>query len=247
MAKSSISYLDWLVSTQSFNCRKASPGCDQCYAERLMAKSGLVFDGMPTPAIPEVIANRFRGVPKGVVCGLDFMSDLGLASFEHWELVFSEVANRPDCQFIFTTKRPQRFEKWNRQIDWPKNLWVGVSIENADYAYRAEVLNMLYCAHRWWSIEPMIGDVGDLNMSYIEWVVTGGESGATPRYFDPMWALRVGEKAQAMDIPWYHKQGSCQRPDTNRELFGKIHDDKPAAFQMRSEQTGPTQLTLFGD
>jgi protein gp37 len=249
MGKSSISYLDWLVSTQSFNCRKASPGCDNCYAERISRGMGQTFEGMPKPEDVETLYKRFNGVPKGNVCGIDFMSDFGLATVNHWQGVFEFIRSRKDVQFVFTTKRPERFEAHRHELNWPDNLWMGVSIENGDYNYRADILKRIPAKHRWLSIEPMIGRVDGLDLTLIEWLVTGGESGKYPRHFDPQWAYDIGQQALEIGTVWYHKQGSCERPDTNRALFGHEYNGKPDAFKNQAVVSQPesVQLSLFGD
>jgi protein gp37 len=247
MGKSSISYLDWLVSTQSFNCRKVSPGCANCYAERMMSRMGQLFEGMPKPEMDPTIARRFDEIPAGSVCGIDFMSDFGLAKLEHWRCVFAKITQRDDCQFVTTTKRPERFEAHGHELNWPDNLWMGVSIENGDYIYRADILKRIPAKHRWLSIEPMIGSVGGLDLTLIEWLVTGGESGKNRRHFDPQWAYDIGQQALEIGVPWYHKQGNCERPDTNRTLFGQEYNGKPAAFKRLAVKVvpEPEQLRLF--
>ena len=247
MGKSSISYLDWLVSTQSFNCRKVSPGCANCYAERMMSRMGQVFEGVPKPEPSDTLYKRFNGIPKGQVCGIDFMSDFGLATVSHWNEVYQFMQWRDDCQFVFTTKRPERFEAHGHELTWPDNLWMGVSIENGDYNYRADILKRIPAKHRWLSIEPMIGRVDGLDLTLIEWLVTGGESGKNRRYFDPQWAYDIGQQALEIGTPWYHKQGSCKCPDTNRTLFGHEYNGKPAAFKRPVVKAAPEpeQLRLF--
>jgi protein gp37 len=246
MGKSSISYLDWLVSTQSFNCRKVSPGCANCYAERMMSRMGQLFEGMPKSESLDTLQRRFAEIPKGSVCGIDYMSDFGLATPFHWLAVFQLIEMRQDCQFVFTTKRIERFNAHDLDLEWPTNLWVGVSVENQDYAYRWDILKGLSCAHRWLSVEPMLGIV-EVDLTLCEWLVTGGESGKNRRYFDPQWAYDIGQQALEIGTPWYHKQGSCERPDTNRTLFGHEYNGKPAAFSRPVVKAAPEpeQLRLF--
>ena len=245
MGKSSISYLDWMVSTQSFHCRKVSPGCQNCYAERMVVGFGGTFEGMPAPEMAPTIARRFEEIPAGNVCGLDFVSDLGLADIKHWHYVFAKVGQRPDCQFVFTTKRIERFQAHDKELRWPANLWVGVSAENQDYAYRWDILKSLSCNHRWLSVEPMLGIV-EVDLTLCEWLVTGGESGKNRRHFDPQWAMNLGEQALEIGTTWYHKQSSCEKPDTDRMLFGREYNGKPAAFQRAAVAAKPAeQMRLF--
>ena len=113
-------------------------------------------------------------------------------------------------------------------LNWPpSNLWLGVSVENPDYLWRADILKEVPAAIRFVSFEPLIGAIGDYDLDGLQWIITGGESGSNPRPFNPDWARSIRDQCQAAGIPFFLKQGSAARPGQDRLLDGRTWEEYP--------------------
>lgn len=137
------------------------------------------------------------------------------------------------CQVL--TKRADRLEQLSPEIDWPDNVWQGVSVESQPYAARIDQLRRTGAKVKFLSVEPLLGPV-DLDLAGIDWVITGGESGPRARPFDPAWALAVRDQCAATGTKFFHKQngsllvGSARRTSkklTGRLLGGITYDEMP--------------------
>lgn len=184
----------WNVMT---GCTPISPGCDHCYAKTL-AETRMrpvylrqlpVLDnavGRADPFAPRWWPERLEQPlrwkrPRRIF--VNSMSDVFHAHFtyEHIAAVF-DVMKRADWhQFQVLTKRPERALRYADRLPWPGNVWLGVSIERMEYAHRADVLRQLSPAVRFVSAEPLLGSLARLNLSGIDWIIPGGESGAGAR------------------------------------------------------------------
>ena len=246
MATSKIGYLDSVVNFYTWRCHKVSAGCKFCYAEERTERFGRgPFRG--DPQWREGAANELRNLASGQVVGINFMSDTWHESVRLlWiQTIHQHVGSRPDCVFVYLTKRSKRLASEARRVFWPPNLWVGVSVE--DSAHKDRIRDLLYVPtdNLWISFEPLLGPMGHLDLRGIGWVVTGGESGPRCRTMEPAWAFAIGSCAREKRIPWYHKQGNDRYPDSNRLLFGRQHDEVPDAFRQVREHYTPKQLGLF--
>ena len=128
------------------------------------------------------------------------------------DLVLDRVRCCPQHIFLFLTKRPQGAERDFRH--WPINAWLGVSVEDRPALHRVDTLRDCPAAHRWISIEPQIADVGDLDLTRIDWVVQGCESGPGRRPFDIEWARSVRDQCASAGVSFYLKQMPAVRSRT---------------------------------
>jgi len=244
MSKSNISYLDWVVNIYSQNCHKASEGCANCYAEAMAERFGSKFRGVPSWKGNQV--KEFTKIPTTSVCGVNFLSDTWHegAPLEWIDGIHSLIRQRPDVTFVYVTKRAERLASEAHRFEWPSNLWVGVSIELPKYLWRLDALRRVPTPNRWVSFEPLLGDLGTIDLSGIGWVVAGGESGEHYRPFKNAWAERLLEQCHYLKIPFYFKQGNGRYPDQNYLIDGREWRAYPAAFHQ--EQTpNMNQPSLF--
>jgi protein gp37 len=127
------------------------------------------------------------------------------------------------------TKRPQRLSRLDQSLPWPPHIWIGVSVESNDYAWRADFLRQVPAAVRFISAEPLLGPVDKLNLDGLHRVSTGGESGAGHRRCDPVWVRDVRDRCIAEGVAYFHKQWGGRTPKAGgRMLDGRTWDELPA-------------------
>lgn len=242
MADSAIEWTDkvWNPTT---GCDRVSPGCDHCYALTLakrlkgMGSSKYQADGDPRTSGPgfaltlhhDVLdAPRSWRTPRRVF--VNSMSDLfhPKVPLDFVRQVFDVMRDTPQHQYQVLTKRPIRVARWADRIEWPANVWMGTSVENADYTDRIDHLRRVPAAVRFLSLEPLLGPVADIDLTGIDWVIVGGESGPSARPVDADWVRGVRDAATAAGIPFFFKQWGGRTPKAGgRDLDGRNWDEYP--------------------
>jgi len=143
--------------------------------------------------------------------------------------IFGVMAEAERHTFQVLTKRADRLAALAPHLPWPRNIWMGVSIENDDYAWRADRLRSTGAAVRFLSLEPLLGPLPRLELNGIDWVIVGGESGPGARPMQPEWVRDLRGQAQRDGVAFFFKQwGGVQKKARGRELDGRTHDDMPA-------------------
>jgi protein gp37 len=131
--------------------------------------------------------------------------------------------------FQILTKREDRMAKLAEQLDWPPNVWMGVSIENRRFVHRAEALRQIPAAIRFISAEPLLGPLEHLDLAGIDWLIAGGESGPGHRRVDPEWIRALRDQCLRDHVAFFFKQWGGPRPKSNgRLLEGQLWDQRPA-------------------
>ena len=126
------------------------------------------------------------------------------------------------------TKRPERVAELNATLPWPAQVWLGVSVESADYVHRIDLLRETGAAVKFLSLEPLLGPLPDLNLEGIDWVIVGGESGPGARPMQESWALDIRDQCLAAGVKFHFKQwGGVFKKRNGRELDGRTWDDMP--------------------
>jgi protein gp37 len=142
--------------------------------------------------------------------------------------VFDVIRDTPQHTYQVLTKRAHRMARIADQLDWPENLWMGVSVESFDAVDRIEDLRAIPASTRFLSCEPLITALPNMNLTDIDWVIAGGESGPRARYMDPAWVEDIREQCLAADVAFFFKQWGGRTPKANgRELDGRTWDDMP--------------------
>ena len=227
MNHTGISWTDYTWNPVS-GCTKISEGCKFCYAEALSHRWGRSFDVVLHPEKLKEIKN----VPSGSKVFVNSMSDLFHPDvpFDFIYSVFVEMYHRKDITFQILTKRPERMKEFFGQTGHPimRNMWLGVSVESAEYRKRIKVLRdtMLDDSHfldDYWtafvSFEPLISSVGKLDFEGVKWIIIGGESGPNHRPMKIEWAEDIIRQALNQGVAVWMKQLGGIRPGGELEDF----------------------------
>ncbi len=217
MNKTGISWTDLTWNPVS-GCTKVSEGCKFCYAEAWAKRFGRSFE----PTFHEDRLKQARKIPSGSKVFVNSMSDLfhEKISFPDVNAVFNEMRNREDVTFQILTKRPERALEYSRMYrSFPPNVWIGVSVESEKYRGRIDTLRDILAINRFVSFEPLIGDIGKVDLSNIKWIIIGGESGPHHRPMKLEWARNLVRQAREQNVAVWVKQLGGIRPGGNLEDF----------------------------
>jgi len=147
---------------------------------------------------------------------------------EFIQRVFATMRNCPQHTFQILTKRSERLRELAIELDWPNNVWMGVSIEDEQVLNRVHDLHAVPAAIRFLSCEPLIGPLDDLPLEGIHWVIVGGESGPGARLMQIEWIRSIFRQCRRSRVPFFFKQwGGVRKHITGRELNGRTYDEMP--------------------
>jgi protein gp37 len=232
------SAIEWTDATWNpvRGCTKVSPGCKHCYAETFAER----FRGVPDHPFEQGFDLRL--VPKALELPLRWrtsrrifvnsMSDLfhDLVSEDYVRKVFDVMQSSPQHQFQVLTKRSARMADLAARLEIPRNVWMGVSVENEDYVSRIDDLRRVSAAVRFLSVEPLLGPLEHLDLRGIHWVIVGGESGPGARSMAPGWVRSIRDQCVARGVRFFFKQwGGVRKHKTGRELDGRTWDEMPTS------------------
>jgi protein gp37 len=151
--------------------------------------------------------------------------------------VFATMRRAGWHQFQVLTKRSERAREMSGRIDWPANVWMGVSVETSKYKVRIADLQTTPAKIRFLSLEPLIGDLGALDLQGIDWVIVGGESGPGARPMQPEWVLDIQRQCAAAGVPFFFKQwGGVNKKRSGRKLNGRTYDELPHRVDAPSQE-----------
>jgi len=232
------SAIEWTEATWNpvTGCTKISPGCRNCYAER-MAKR-LKAMGQPNyargfePSVHEQSLSLPLRWKKPRIIFVNSMSDLfhERIPFDFIEAVFAMMRAAHWHTFQVLTKRSERLWELSNRLTWPKNVWMGVSVESQEYSWRVDHLRETRAFIKFLSLEPLLGPIPDLDLDGIGWVVVGGESGPHARPVNAVWVREIRDQCLASGVPFFFKQWGGKRKKLNgRELDGRVWKAMPAA------------------
>jgi protein gp37 len=146
--------------------------------------------------------------------------------------VFSVMHRAERHQFQILTKRAERLSELSGELLWSDNVWMGVTVEAADYKHRTDYLRYTGANIKFLSFEPLLDDLGELNLDEIDWVIVGGESGPGARRMEIEWVRNIREQCAAQDVPFFFKQwGGVNKKKTGRLLDGRTWDAMPAVIR----------------
>lgn len=255
----------WTDHTANFwmGCHKVSPGCANCYAETLTRnRMGLKVWGPAKTTkrqrVKSVWANVRRWNKMAVdtpgVMGADnprlvFVGSLMDWAEDHHDLeptrsdMWKLIRNSRNLHFQMLTKRPERIANL-LPGDWGNgypNVWLGTSIENNDYVWRADELRQIPAVVRFVSYEPALGTLDLLDLTGVDWVIYGGESGHGYRREDKQWARDMRKRCIETGVAFFHKQSSGYKTEMGIELDGEIVREYPI---QRITKTAGQQMQL---
>lgn len=209
------STIEWTEQTwnPTTGCTKISPGCKHCYAEvmahRLQAMGATGYElGFKLALHPKRLEQPLRR-KKPTVFFVNSMSDLFHEEIpdEFLDQVFSIIRQTPQHTYQILTKRACRLPEYFRTRDCPQNVWLGVSVEDRKHGIpRIDYLRKVEARIRFLSVEPLLEELGELDLSGIHWVIVGGESGHKARPMHEEWVTKVKEQADATGVAFFFKQ-----------------------------------------
>ncbi len=231
------STIEWTDATWNpvTGCSKISPGCKNCYAERMAKRLRAMGqpryrNGFAVTLQPDVLDAPLRWRSTRLIF-VNSMSDLfhEEVPVEYVQAVFRTMEAASWHVFQVLTKRADRLEQLAPKLPWPSNVWMGVSVENADYTRRVRHLQRVPATVRFLSVEPLLGPIPHLPLSGIHWVIAGGESGPHARPVEPAWIRGIRDQCVARKVPFFFKQwGGVRKKRTGRMLDHRTWDEMPA-------------------
>lgn len=233
------SSIEWTESTWNplTGCTKISPGCKHCYAERMALR--LQAMGQPNYAngfrltLHEHVLSAPLSWKKPQMIFVNSMSDLFHKDVpvDFIQRVFEVMRQASWHTFQVLTKRSERLLELDSAIDWPANVWMGVSVEQTDYAFRIDHLRQTTAAVKFLSLEPLLGPLPNLQLQDIDWVIVGGESGPKARPLQEAWVIEIRDQCTKVDVPFFFKQwGGVRKKKTGRLLEGRTWDGMPTKY-----------------
>jgi protein gp37 len=229
--------IEWTEATWNpvTGCTKVSAGCKHCYAERMALRLQAMgqrnyANGFAVALQPAMLGHPLRWRRPRTIF-VNSMSDLFHEQVPEAYIgaVFDVMRKAHWHRFQLLTKRAERLTRLATQIDWPENVWMGVSVEREDFLGRVDALRAVPAAVRFLSLEPLLGPLDALDPSGIDWVIVGGESGPGARPMDPSWVRSIRDRCIDRGVPFFFKQwGGRNKKRTGRELDGRFWDEMPS-------------------
>lgn len=230
------SRIEWTQVTWNplTGCTKVSPGCRHCYAERFAERlraMGLekYRNGFKLTLHPDALHEPLRWRRPRLVF-VNSMSDLfhERVPLSFIQRVFDVMRQAGQHRFQVLTKRSARLVEVAPLLDWPPNVWMGVSVETSEYVYRIEHLKRTGAAVKFLSCEPLLGPLPDLPLEGIDWVIVGGESGPGARSMQVEWVRQIRDQCLARGVAFFFKQwGGTRKGKAGRMLDGRTWDELP--------------------
>jgi len=237
------STIEWTDATWNpvRGCTKISPGCKHCYAERFAERfrgvRGHPFEqGFDLKIVPEKLAEPLNWKSAKHIF-VNSMSDLfhEKVPLDYIRSVFAVMNVAKQHQYQVLTKRAERLEELNQRLPWAPNIWMGVSVENEEYLYRVDHLRRTSAFVKFLSIEPLLGSLGKVDLSGIDWVIVGGESGPGARSMNEAWVKEIRDQCLRAGVAFFFKQwGGVQKKKAGRELEGRTWDQMPELVTISS-------------
>ncbi|MET9241199.1 phage Gp37/Gp68 family protein [Nonomuraea sp. NPDC003709] len=248
--------IEWTEATwnPTTGCDQVSTGCDNCYAltlaKRLKAMGAEKYqvDGDPRTSgpgfgltlHPSALRQPYSWRTSQVVF-VNSMSDLFHARvpISFVRDVFKVIAETPQHTYQVLTKRSTRLRKIANKLEWPSNLWMGVSVENEAALYRTNDLRSIPAAVKFLSCEPLVGPLPGLDLTGLDWVIAGGESGPVHRPIQPEWVRDIRDICIESQVPFFFKQWGGRTPKAGgRLLDDRIWDEAPTPIHPPNAGSG---------
>lgn len=230
------SHIEWTDSTWNpvTGCTKISAGCKHCYALRMAKRLQAMGQPNYRNGFDLTMHDHMVDLPKRWKkpkrIFVNSMSDLFHTDvpLEFILRVFETMREADWHQYQVLTKRADRLEELDSELPWADQIWMGTSVENDKVRWRIECLRNTRAAIKFLSLEPLIGPLKSLDLTGIDWVIVGGESGAGARPMNPAWARDLRDQCLEQGVAFFFKQwGGVQKSKAGRELDGRTWDEYP--------------------
>lgn len=231
------SAIEWTEATWNpiTGCTKISLGCQYCYAERIARRLKAMGQRNYANGFNLTVHEHALEIPLGWktphVVFVNSMSDLFHKDVQlDFILKVFDVMNRADWHtYQVLTKRSGRMRKLNGHLPWFSHIWMGVSVETTQYLRRIDDLRETSAHVKFLSLEPLLGPLPNLDLTGIDWVIVGGESGPHARPMDPAWVVEIKAQCKEAGVPFFFKQwGGVNKKKAGRILEGRTWDQMPA-------------------
>jgi len=230
------SSIEWTESTWNpvTGCTKVSPGCKNCYAERMaerlkaMGQANYV-NGFDLALQPHMLELPLRW-KKPQTIFVNSMSDLFHEDvpLSYIQKVFDVMSQADWHRFQVLTKRSERLAELDKYLEWSPNIWMGVSVETDCYCTRIDDLRKTHAFMKFLSIEPLLGPLPNLDLDSMDWVIVGGESGPKSRPMKEEWVTEIRNQCTKASVPFFFKQwGGTNKKKAGRLLEGRTWDEVP--------------------
>ena len=240
------STIEWTESAWNpvTGCTKISPGCKHCYAERMAVRLQAMRQPNYERGFKVSLQEHMLELPlawrKSQTIFVNSVSDLF-----HREVpdafirrVFDVMGRASWHTFQVLTKRADRMEGLGRSLEWPDNVWAGVSVETREYLDRIDHLRRIPARVRFISFEPLLERLGEIDLTGIDWVIVGGESGPRARPMKQAWVVEIREQCLAAGAPFFFKQwGGTNKKKAGRLLDGRTWGGFPGAAMEAGKPT----------
>ncbi len=236
--------IEWTESTWNplTGCTKISPGCKHCYAERMALRLQAMGQSNYRNGFRLTIHEQVLELPliwkKPQIIFVNSMSDLFHEDvpIDFILKVFDIMQRASWHTFQILTKRSQRLMSLDKEIDWPDNVWMGVSVETSKYMSRIDHLRHTHAHIRFLSLEPLLGPLPNLNLHGINWVIVGGESGPGARPIMEEWITEIRDQCLSAKVPFFFKQwGGVWKKRNGRFLQGRTWDEMPIMAALQTD------------
>lgn len=234
------SKIEWTECTWNpvTGCTKISTGCLNCYAERMARRLKAMGQPNYRNGFEVTCHQHTLNMPlqwkKPQMIFVNSMSDLFHKDVPDDFIldIFSTMRQAKQHQYQILTKRAERLAKLSPELPWRENIWMGVTVEAVDYKYRIDYLRYTGAKIKFLSLEPLLDDLGELNLDEIDWVIVGGESGPGARPMEIDWVRNIREQCLAQNVPFFFKQwGGVNKKRAGRLLDGETWDEMPTGFR----------------
>ena len=234
------SSIEWTESTWNpvTGCTKVSPGCKHCYAERMAKRLKAMGQANYAGGFKVAVHEHALELPltwkKPQTIFVNSMSDLFHKSVpSEFILRVFEVMRRANWhQYQVLTKRAERLEELDPLIPWEPHIWMGVSVENQENAYRIDHLRRTHAHIKFVSFEPLLGPVETLDLRGVHWAIVGGESGPGARPMREEWAASIRDCCRDGKVPFFFKQwGGVNKKRNGRLLHGRVWSEMPTTLK----------------
>ena len=229
--------IEWTESSWNpvTGCTKISTGCKNCYAERMAKRLQAMGNrnytsGFSVALQPHMLELPLTWkVPRQIF--VNSMSDLFHENipFDYIERVFAIMHKATQHTFQILTKRSQRLLALSEQLVWPENVWMGVTVENAEVVNRIDDLRATGANIKFLSCEPLLSSLGKIDLAGIDWLIAGGESGPQARPLKKGWVTELRDQCEESDTAFFFKQwGGTRKKEAGRLLEGRLWNEYPA-------------------
>jgi protein gp37 len=231
------SKIEWTENTWNpiTGCTQISEGCENCYAlrmaSRLQKMGNAKYENGFRLTLHEDCLNEPYTWKKPSHIFVNSMSDLFHAEvpIDYIKKIFTVMNDNPQHIFQVLTKRADRLADVVSHVEWTDNIWLGVTVESEKHNGRVDALRFTPAKIKFVSFEPLLNDVGTVDLSQIDWAIVGGESGWHARPMKESWVLNIKKQCEQQSVLFYFKQwGGVRKKQTGRTLLGQTWDAIPA-------------------